>query len=79
VRQTNFVDSCRSAASDIQERALSKSAFDRHERAVSDRIGFMLHDEPKGIDVDHALRLLVALEHHALPGGLDLSQHPLTV
>jgi hypothetical protein len=33
----------------------------------------MLHDEPKGLDVDHALRLFVALEYHALPGRL--TQH----
>ena len=34
------------------------------------RTRFMLHDEPKGIDVYHALRLFVALEYHALPGRL---------
>jgi hypothetical protein len=67
------VDLCRSAGSDSWEHALSGSAFDRHERAVSERIKFMLHDEPKGLDVDHALRLFVALEYHALPGRL--TQH----
>jgi hypothetical protein len=38
----------------------------------------MLHDGPKGIDVDHALWLLAALEYHALPGLLHLLQRPLT-
>ena len=52
--------------------------FDRHERAVSDRTRFMLHDEPKGTDVDHAVRLLVALDYHALPGQLHFNRYPLT-
>ena len=69
---------CKSVDSGSWEHTLSGSAFDRHERAVSDRMGFMLHDEPEGTNVDHALRLLAALEHHALPGLLHLSRQLLT-
>lgn len=39
----------------------------------------MLHDEPEGIDVDRSLRLVIALEHHALPGGLHLSRLQFTL
>ena len=69
---------CKSVDSGHWEHTLSGSAFDRHERAVSDRMGFMLHDEPEGTNVDHGLQLLAALEHHALPGLLHFSQRLLT-